>query len=419
MCGDIIFERMLYKNCQRRLFRQYFPRNFIKLKRSYAGKTMDIVNVIAIILVTVLFLYGYFKSSYGYWKSRGVPCDKPSIPYGNINGIDKIYQNYEIIKKMYDKYKPTGVKLCGIYYFIRPVAIILDLELIKQILIKDFHKFIDRNVYNTKVDDPISTYSFSMDGDRWQKLCTKLQPDKMKFIFPTVLHVGERFKDCLIDAIGKQSTADRMNGLEIKEWCARFIADVIGTSVFGIECNTLKDENADFRQICNKMASNERQSPLSVALLDGFKNCGRRLGVNDIPAEEVSEFITKSVIETMEYRELNGIQRNDFMDILMTLKNDEDKEKAHIFNEIAAQTFVFYAAGFNSSSTALTFCLYELAIQFDVQSKARKAINEAYRKFNGQLTYEMVTDLPYIDQILEGKKTLNFLFAKSFHLTCV
>lgn len=65
-------------------------------------------------------------------------------------------------------------------------------------------------------------------------------------------------------------------------------------------------------------------------------------------------------------------------------------------------------AGFETSSSALTFCLYELAIQPEIQAKARHAIKMACQKYgggsdDGQLTYEMMLDMPYIDQILEGE----------------
>lgn len=81
----------------------------------------------------------------------------------------------------------------------------------------------------------------------------------------------------------------------------------------------------------------------------------------------------------------------------------DDKEKALTFNEIAAQTFAFFAAGSETSAGTLTFCLYEMAKNLDIQTKARNIIREAYSKYSGQFTYEMMMDLPYIDQIFQGK----------------
>lgn len=60
-------------------------------------------------------------------------------------------------------------------------------------------------------------------------------------------------------------------------------------------------------------------------------------------------------------------------------------------------------AGFETSSTTLTFCLYELAKHPEIQSKARRIIQDAYKKYNGEFTYEMMIDMPYIDQIIHGE----------------
>lgn len=62
--------------------------------------------------------------------------------------------------------------------------------------------------------------------------------------------------------------------------------------------------------------------------------------------------------------------------------------------------------GFETSATALTFCLFELAKNPDIQTKARNIIKEAYQKYNGTFTYEMMMDLPFIDQILQGKDSV-------------
>lgn len=346
---------------------------------------MDIVNLAIILLTFLTVAYGYFKYSYGYWKARGVPCDEPSIPYGNTKVNDKVCSKSETIKHLYNKYKSTGVKVCGFYHFIRPIAIIFDIDLIKRIFIKDFNKFVDRNVYYNEVDEPISAHSSfdALNGERWQKLCTtELVPafgsEKMKTMFSSFVKVGEQFRDCLVDAIGKQPAAEQLKGLDVKERCSRFMADGIAC-VFGIESKTLSDEHAKLQQ------------------------------------SDMSEFITKTVSETIEHREDKKIQRDDLMGILLKMKNDEDKETALTLNEIIAQTYALFEAGFSSSATVLTFCLYELAIQFDIQSKARNVINDACSKLNGRFTYEMIMDMTYLDQIIEGKHT-RVLFPFVSHL---
>lgn len=185
-----------------------------------------------------------------------------------------------------------------------------------------------------------------------------------------------------------------------------------GTCTLGIECNTLIDPNAAFRQIATRTNLNARRGPLTFVFLSIFKNLARKLHVKTIH-DDVTEFIMNVIGDTIDYRQKNNVQRNDFLDVMIQLKNVKDKEKALTFNEIAAQVFSFFAAGFESQSLGLTFCLYELSKNLEIQTKARDVIEAALEKHNGQVTYEMAMDLPYIDQIIEG---ISPLFAKSFSI---
>lgn len=106
----------------------------------------------------------------------------------------------------------------------------------------------------------------------------------------------------------------------------------------------------------------------------------------------------------MELREKNNFTRNDFMDLLIQLKNEKNDEKSGnlTLNEIAAQASIFFLAGFETSSTTLTFCLYELAINPDIQSKTRQEIQRVLRQHDGKLTYEAIMNMRYVEQVLQG-----------------
>jgi cytochrome P450 family 6 len=126
------------------------------------------------------------------------------------------------------------------------------------------------------------------------------------------------------------------------------------------------------------------------------------------------------VEETVNYRERNNITRNDFMHLLIQIKNkvkleeDNDRleqndhgtleknssEEGLSMNSLAAQAFVFFAAGFETSSTTMTFCLYELSFHQDIQDRLREEIDVVLQKYDGKITYEGIQEMEYLDKVV-------------------
>lgn len=68
----------------------------------------------------------------------------------------------------------------------------------------------------------------------------------------------------------------------------------------------------------------------------------------------------------------------------------------------AANAFVFLLGGYETTSGALQFTIYELARNPKIQEKLRKEILNEMRQADGKLTYEGVFNMKYLGMVLEG-----------------
>jgi hypothetical protein len=72
-------------------------------------------------------------------------------------------------------------------------------------------------------------------------------------------------------------------------------------------------------------------------------------------------------------------------------------------NSLAAQAFVFFVAGFETSSATMAFCLYELSLHQDLQERLREEIDDVLQKHDSKLTYEGIQEMEYLDKVVSGR----------------
>lgn len=358
---------------------------------------MILTLFLSIICGFFVFVYFYIRWKHKFWSSRGVPYLQPTIPYGNIKGIGRDSSPAIILQKCYQQLKNRG-PFGGIYFFTNPIVLATDLNFIKSVLIKDFSCFHDRGVFTNKQSDPLSEHLFSLTGQKWKILRQKLTPTftsgKMKFMFSTIINIGERFANRINQMIDENPV------IELRELLAKFMTDVIGECAFGIECNSLDDPNAEFRRMGRKVVEVPRHAIIMIFLISSFKSVARFFRIKR-HHDDVIDFFTRIVRETVSFRQNNSIERRDFMDILMKLKLQGD-ENALSFEEIASQAFLFFMAGFETSSATVGFALHELAMNKSIQEKVRDEINQIIEKNDNILSYEGMLEMNYLDQVISG-----------------
>jgi cytochrome P450 family 6 len=271
------------------------------------------------VLSTIILaaLYVYFKTSYSYWEKRGIPTLKYTAPFGNFTYSFLFGKNPEYeVTEMYKAFE--GHRVGGLYRFDSPSLLIRDTDIMKDILVKDFGHFVTRGLKFDEVSEPLDGHLFSLSGAKWRNLRVKMTPiftsGKLKTLFGTVVECGKDLQVALQKAANNEET------VEIKDFLARYSTDVISSCAFGIQCNCLKNPNAEFRNWGRRIFEPHFRQRLTSILNMLYPSLVYTLKLSFIP-KDVGNYFRKMVNETVEYRENNSVKKNDFMQMMIQLKN--------------------------------------------------------------------------------------------------
>uniref|UniRef100_A0A8D8LRU3 Probable cytochrome P450 6a14 n=1 Tax=Cacopsylla melanoneura TaxID=428564 RepID=A0A8D8LRU3_9HEMI len=368
-----------------------------------------ILDTIILCSLPLIVLFIKSKLIYRYWKNKQVVFFNPSFPFGDFSDLllfrKTFHQfNTDFYNKIkYDHKKPFG----GLYSINKPVLMVTDPEFLKNILIKDFDYFTDRGLFEgSESNDPLAGHLFNKKGNDWRRLRNKLSPTftsgKIKYMTPLIV----KCSDNLVSTISKQFGDSNQLQLNMRDYCARYTTDVIGSTAFGIEINSLENPDSEVRRISKLMMKPNLVNAMKGILISLVPPLKPYINFQVKP---VTDFFVNLFQSSLSYREKNNIERNDFLNLLMQLRNaQKGKEIGEDDVEITptcmvAQSFVFFVAGFETSSSALSFCLYEMAKNQQLQSKLRQEILDTQKQV-GELNYEALQSMSLLDKIT--KETL-------------
>lgn len=366
------------------------------------------IDILITVLVTLLcFILYYVFVVFNYWPNQGIPNIKPTFPFGNIGDITKGKISFtDQIGEFYNIAKLKGWDFLGLNFFHRKVLLILDPDLGKRVLSTDFKYFHSRGIYVDEENDPLTAHLVSLNGKKWKNLRTKLTPtftpNKLKTMFEILLNCANE-----MSAVIKETNINpqKICSLEVKDITSRYTTDVVGSSAFGIECNSIKNPDTEFRKIGLSILTPPKSKLqfLKRLIIRNFPSFSKKLKLKSIDPS-VTSFFLKIVKAVVDYRRQKKILRNDFLQLLMNLmpSGTADDEDALTIKQVAAQCFVFFFAGVETSAGTITFALYELAKNKKLQDKVRREINEVYEECGGKFTYDGVSRLEYMEKVILG-----------------
>lgn len=357
----------------------------------------------------VLYVYIRFQQSFKLWSSQGVPTIPPSFPSGHLDSR-MAYMNFGLMAiDLYKKLKPKG-DYVGLYFLNKPVLFVLTPEFAKTVLVRDFQYFMNRGVYFNKEDDPLSANLFFIENSDWRrlriKMTTSFSSGKIKNMFFTIYDVADEMVRHLQTKWNTNGLNSEFN-VEITDLLARYNTDVIVSCAFGTQCDSLSNPKSEFRAVGKKMLTFSRIRLLKLYAAMLFRRQARALGFR-LLHNDVSKFIIAMCKKTIEERKAKQIERRDFMQLMIDLYRDEEDGvsgdgEGLSLKDIAAQVFLFFFAGFETSSTAMTYALYELALNPEIQNRVRSELNEVISRHDGKITYDSLMEMTYLDQVIYGE----------------
>ncbi|CAD6240451.1 GSCOCT00008795001.2-RA-CDS, partial [Cotesia congregata] len=363
-----------------------------------------ILDCVILLSTLVIIAYLYMTRKFKYWKKRGV-AEIPPIPFvGNFG--DCLMTKRSGGQWAQDMYEwSAGLPYMGFYVFDRPFLLLRDPELIKNILVKDFNYFSDRFAKASPHDRIGDANLFFIKNPQWKIVRNNLTPiyssGRIKKMFELMVDVG----DDLMTLMESHNFQGNGGIIEVKELSARFTTDMISTTAFGIRANCLNKPNAEFRESGRRIFHPTLYRNFEAMSLFFAPQLATPLGLKFVPKES-AKFLRNSLWEVINERERSGSKRGDLIDALIYLRSN----KAHLFNDqfkdfdgdnLLAQAIVFLSAGFETSSSTMSFTLYEMALQPEIQNKLRAEIIKGLEQTDGKITYDLVAmNFPYLDMVI-------------------
>jgi len=214
-------------------------------------------------------------------------------------------------------------------------------------------------------------------------------------MFPLIQECSENLKKCI------RSETQKHNGsVEMKDLLVRYTTDVIGTCAFGVNCNSLNDPNAEFHRMGREIFRSSVSNILRFLLTSIFPKLAAYLTFKGLFSKQ-TEFFTTLMDKTIKYRKENNVQRNDFVQLMMNILDEETTGESFNQEILTAQAFLFFLAGLDNVANNVCYCLHYIAVDPDLQNRVHKEISTVLENHEGKLTYESLGKMDIVSRVVD------------------
>nr|CAD7438952.1 unnamed protein product [Timema bartmani] len=382
---------------------------------------LNSTTIILFLTNILLFIYYHLNIYFNYWRERGVPYVRPLPFFGNIK--DLFFQRTsEALHYSWLYNKLDGHRFGGIYLLTKPVLLVRDPQLARRILDADV-KYFSRKKYLETDQQPNPFCVLDTDVITRKLLRNKLSPifslNRIKKTFHVLVNYSASMSKIIETLILYES-------INIAEVTTRFVTDVYGYYALSFDISSMKDFSSPFHEMSRRLVKSRVSSNFLGFIHRYFPKLRFlvKCFIDHIP----QNFFLRIYDAVVNLRRTNNIVKEDFLQVLIDLgnlkkysgeANHSNQDATNPTTNIEAfdtwpqkellgldgrfiftQYFLFWYAGTEMIFGILNFCLHELAMNPNVQENLREDVDSSLRRHGGELTYEAVNSMKYMDQVI-------------------
>ena len=375
---------------------------------------MDIFGIIdlptpGVLILVCISLYVYFMSStHGTFKRLGIPGPKPwpvignsifAFKHGMFNTVVAGYRRFQYMGGMYGTYEGRS-----------PILTVTDLDMLREIMVKQFNNFPNRRKYATMDQPLIDKIMFNLDGDEWKQhralLKPTLNPIRLKASYPRI----EKLLRGMLEVM-EQKAKNQGGQLDISLPIGCFCMDVIAGIGFDLDCNCIGNPKNDFLVKARHFLDTFGERTFTFALFAPpfFKHILDWLGIMIMPKKEIMflrEF-TRQAIEVRRSKPDEQRGREDFFQFMIDNSVVRDEKKSNAgpstkllsLEELYGSSLTYFLAGYDTSAKGFVFAMYHLAMNPECLKKAQQEVDDV---LHGDFPNpDNVQNLKYIDMCIK------------------
>lgn len=408
---------------------------------------------LGLFLIFLGLLYWYSIYPYSVLDKCGIKHPKPMPFFGNMFLFRQGFfgGHMDLIT--------TYGRVCGYYLGRRPVVVVADPDMLREVMVKRFHSFPNRMTIRSATK-PMSDCLLMLKNEHWKRVRSILTPSfsaaRMKEMVPLINTATASLMANL------SAYAESGETFDIHRCFGCFTMDVIASVAFGTQVDSQNDPEDPFVHHAQKFFSFSFFRPIMfVFIAFPFLIAPLMSRIPNKRRDEMNGFFISCIQKIIRQRDEQPAdqRRRDFLQLMLDVRSSKECVSLEHFDvvnhadelappssspsssppsspssepkgnhaagprgqkrmmtedEIVGQAFIFLLAGYETSSNTLAFTCYLLAVHPDCQRRAQSEVDLFYSRHDSP-DYNNVQELTYLDMVVSEALRLyppGFRFAR-------